>query len=58
MPVWLSYVLGAVVAVLIALLLAPLIPEPGGQIVAVISWIAAALLAILALVSLFRGRVV
>ena len=55
MPAWLSYIVGAVVAVLIALLLAPLIPEPGGQIVSVLAWICAAILAILALVALLRG---
>jgi predicted ABC-type exoprotein transport system permease subunit len=55
MPAWLSYIVGAVVAVLIALLLAPIIPEPGGHIVAVIAWIVAAILAILALVALLRG---
>jgi predicted ABC-type exoprotein transport system permease subunit len=54
-PSWLSYVIGAVIAVLIALLLAPIIPEPGGQIIAILSWIVAAILAILALVSLLRG---
>lgn len=55
MPAWLSYVLGAIVAVLIALLLAPLIPEPGGQIVTIIAWIVAAILVVLALVALLRG---
>ena len=54
MPAWLSYVVGCVIAVLIALLLAPLIPSPGDQIVAVIAWIVAAILAILALVALLR----
>lgn len=58
MPGWLSYLLGAVVAVLIALLLAPIIPEPGGQLVAIIAWIVAAILAVLALVALVRGRTV
>ena len=55
MPAWLSYVIGAVIAVLIALLLAPLIPEPGGQIVSILAWIVAAILIILALVALLRG---
>ena len=58
MPAWLSYTLGCVIAILVALLLAPLIPSPGDQIVQVIAWCATVLLAILALVSLFRGRVV
>lgn len=51
-----GYLLGAVVAVLVALLLAPLIPEPGGSIVAVVSWIVAAILALLGVVALVRGR--
>ena len=55
MPAWLSYCVGAVIAVLIALLLAPVIPEPGGHIIAVIAWVVAAILAVLALVALLRG---
>ena len=58
MPAWLSYVIGCVIAVLIALLLAPLIPHPGDTIVSILAWICAAILAILALVALFRGRTV
>lgn len=56
MPVWLSYFLGAVVAVLVALLLAPYIPDPGGHIVSVIAWIVAVVLVVLGLVALVRGR--
>lgn len=56
MPTWLSYALGAVVAILIAVLLAPEIPDPGGRIVAIISYIVAAILAVLALLALVRGR--
>lgn len=55
MPAWLSYVVGCVIAILIALLMAPIIPEPGGQIVSVLAWVCAAVLAILALVALVRG---
>lgn len=55
MPAWLSYVLGSVIAVLIALLLAPLIPEPGGHIVSILAWVVAAVLVVLALVALLRG---
>lgn len=51
-----GYLIGAVVAVLVALLLAPLIPAPGGSIVAVVAWIVAAILAILGVVALLRGR--
>jgi len=54
-PAWLSYVLGSVIAVLIALLLAPLIPEPGGHIVSILAWVVAAVLVVLALVALLRG---
>lgn len=52
---WISYLIGAVIAVLIALLLAPYIPEPGGHIVAILAWIVAVVLIVLALVSLVRG---
>lgn len=55
MPAWISYLIGAVVAILIALLLAPLIPDPGGHIVAIIAWIVAVVLIILGLVYLVRG---
>ena len=55
MPAWLSYALGAVVALLIALLLAPIIPSPGDSIVAILGYIVAAILAVLALVALLRG---
>jgi hypothetical protein len=54
-PAWLSYALGALIAVLIAWLIAPLIPEPGGQVVAIIAWVVAAILVVLALVALLRG---
>lgn len=55
MPAWLSYLLGAVVAALVAILLAPLIPAPGGQIVAVVAWIVCAVLVVLGLVALIRS---
>jgi len=54
MPAWASYLLGALVAVLIAIFLAPIIPSPGDSIVAIIAWVVAAILAVLALVSLVR----
>jgi len=54
MPHWLGLILGAVVCVLIALLLAPYIPDPGDSIVAILAWIGAAVLAILAVISLVR----
>jgi hypothetical protein len=54
MPTWASYLIGAVIAVVIAVLVAPLIPAPGGSAVAVIAWVVAAILVVLALVSLIR----
>ena len=54
MPHWLGLILGAVVCVLIALLLAPYIPDPGGQIVEILAWIGAVVLAILAVIGLVR----
>jgi hypothetical protein len=47
--------LAAAVCVVVALVLAPYIPEPGGSVVAVIAWIGAALCAVLAVVQLVRG---
>jgi len=58
MPAWVSYLLGALVAALIAIFLAPVIPSPGDQIVSIIAWVIAAILVVLALVALVRGRVV
>lgn len=54
MPTWAAYLIGAVVAALIAILLAPIIPNPGDQIVAIIAWIVCVILAILALIALVR----
>ena len=51
----LSYILGIVVCVLVAVWLAPLIPQPGGQIVSVLAWIVAVVLAVLLLVNLITG---
>lgn len=48
--------IGAVVAVLVALLLAPLIPEPAGHILAILAWCIAAILLVLGLFGLLRGR--
>lgn len=53
---WVGLLIGAVVAILVAILLAPYIPEPGGHLVAVICYIAAAVMAVLAVVALVRGR--
>lgn len=55
MPQWISYLVAAVVCVLIAILLAPYIPAPGSTLVAAVAYIAAVVLAILAVVALVRG---
>lgn len=55
MPAWLSYLIAAVVCVLIGALLAPYIPAPGSTIVAIVAYIAAAICAIYAVVALVRG---
>jgi hypothetical protein len=54
---WLGYLLGAVVCLLIALLLAPYIPAPGDHIVSILAWIGAAVCAVLAVVGLVRTGV-
>jgi hypothetical protein len=54
MPTWAAYVIGAVIAALIAIFLAPVIPNPGDNVVAILAWIVCAICAILALVSLVR----
>lgn len=53
---WIGALIGAVAAALIALLVAPLIPAPGSTIVAVVAWIAAAALLVVALLRLLRGN--
>ena len=58
MPSWLSYFLGALIAALVAIFLAPIIPSPGDQICVIIAWIVCVILVVLGLVALFRGRVV
>jgi multisubunit Na+/H+ antiporter MnhE subunit len=55
-PTWLSCILGAVVAALIAILLAPYIPTPGDHIVSIACWFVAVALLICALVAIVRGR--
>lgn len=55
MPRWLSLLLGAVICVVVALVLAPYLPEPGASVVAVIAWIGAAVCAVLAVLHLVRG---
>jgi hypothetical protein len=53
----LTYFAVALGAVLVALLLAPLVPDPGGHIVSVIAWVVAAVAAILGVVALVRSGV-
>lgn len=53
---WVGYLIGAVVALLIAIFAPPYIPEPGGTIVAVIGYVVAVVLFILTFVALLRGR--
>lgn len=55
MPQWLAYFIGAVVAALIAIFLAPIIPSPGDQIVSIVAWLVCAILVVLGLVSLVRN---
>jgi hypothetical protein len=43
------------VAILIAVLLPPLIPAPGGTAVTLIAWVAAAVLAVMAVLYLLRN---
>lgn len=54
---WVGCLIGAVVCILIAVLLAPFIPYPGGTLIAIVAYIAAAILLILCVVDLVRGRV-
>lgn len=54
MPQWATYLIGAVVAALVAILLAPLVPEPGGHIVAIVAWIVCVVLILLGLLALVR----
>jgi membrane protein DedA with SNARE-associated domain len=54
---WVGCLIGGVVCLLIAFLLAPLFPYPISSIVAIICWIAAAVLLILCVVHLVRGGV-
>lgn len=55
MPSWIAYLIGAVIWILVALLLAPLIPDPGDRIVAIFAWFFAVVCIALGLLRLFRG---
>lgn len=53
---WIGCLIGAVICALIAMILAPYIPEPGGHIVGIIAWVAAVVLVLLAVYYLVTGR--
>lgn len=55
MPAWISYLLAAVVLAVLTALLGGLVPSPAGQIVTVIGYLVAAVLAIYGVVALVRG---
>jgi len=58
MPLWAKYLLGALVAALVAIFLAPVFPDPLDDIVHWGGWIAALVLLILAAFAAFgRGHV-
>jgi multisubunit Na+/H+ antiporter MnhE subunit len=54
-PLWLRYLLGAIVAALIAIFLSPVFPGPLDVIVYWLAWIAALILAVMAAYALFAG---
>lgn len=55
MPAWLRYLLGAIVAALIAIFLSPVFPDPIDTIVYWLAWIAALILAVMAAYAAFAG---
>lgn len=54
-PTWLAYLLGALVAVVLATVLAPVFPAPLSTLLFWGGWIAALVLTVLAVVALVRG---
>lgn len=54
---WLGYLLAAIVCLLIAILVAPLLPYPGDVVVSIFGYIAAVVLLLLAILRLVRGGV-
>lgn len=56
MPRFVALLLGAVVAALIALFLSPVFPPPLDQIIYWLAWIAALVLAVMAVLDLARSR--
>lgn len=55
LPRWIALLLGAVVCILVAILLAPYIPEPGALVVQLVSYIGAVVCVVLAVLHLTRG---
>lgn len=53
---WLGCLIGAVVALLIAIFVPPYVPEPGGVLIQIIGYVVAVLLFVVALLALVRGR--
>lgn len=55
MPLWVRYLIGVALGVLLALVLAPLFPAPIDQVLYWVGWVAAAVCLILAGTSFFGG---
>lgn len=53
---WLGCLIAAVVCLLIAYFVPPYVPEPGGQLIQIIGFVAAVVLVIMAIIALVRGR--
>jgi uncharacterized protein YacL len=53
---WVSTLIGAVIALLIAILVPPYLPHPADTIISILAWIVCVILFVLTLVSLLRGR--
>lgn len=53
---WIGCLIGAAICVLIALVLAPFVPDPGGHIITIIAWFGAVILAVLAIYYLVTGN--
>lgn len=53
---WLGCLIAGVICLVIAIVLPPYIPEPGGQLVMIFGYLAAVILILLAILGLVRGR--
>ncbi len=56
MPLWVRYLIGVVLGVLLALVLAPYFPAPLDQLLYWVGWIVAAVCLVMAGLSFFRGH--